>query len=218
MSGQPKDLKTGSIHSSNNYGDFSIISYKNSYCVKIKFLDTGFERNAESGDIRKGKVKDPLFPICHGIGFIGIGKYASYIKSKSTPEYACWKSMMRRCYSEKELKNNPTYEDCSVYSDWHNFQNFADWYRKNYIEGYQLDKDIKINGNKVYSADSCLFVTGQQNAEKAHSKNYKFISPNGDAVDVYNLRKFCNERGLTDSGMNRVITGEYSNHKGWTKA
>jgi len=28
---------------------------------------------------------------------------------------------------------------------------------------YQLDKDIKVQGNKLYSPDTCLFVTQEQN-------------------------------------------------------
>lgn len=46
--------------------------------------------------------------------------------------------------------------------DWHNYQNFADWYDENYYavgnEIMSVDKDILVHGNKLYSADTCLIV------------------------------------------------------------
>ena len=56
----------------------------------------------------------------------------------------------------------PSYKDCEVCEEWHNFQNFAKWYDENYYEvkgeKTQIDKDILIKGNKIYSPDKCLFV------------------------------------------------------------
>lgn len=72
--------------------------------------------------------------------------------------------MLRRCYYVS--KTNTYYPDCSVEKVWHNFQVFADWYDINHPgDGgrYQLDKDIKIPGNKVYGPDACMFVTQQDN-------------------------------------------------------
>jgi len=49
---------------------------------------------------------------------------------------------------------------------WHDFQTFAQWYeanRPNDGQAYQLDKDSKSPGNKVYGPDHCTFVTQQHN-------------------------------------------------------
>ena len=35
---------------------------------------------------------------------------------------------------------------------------FCDWFHDNYREGYQLDKDLLIQGNKVYSPNTCVFI------------------------------------------------------------
>ncbi|ALY07069.1 hypothetical protein VmeM32_00078 [Vibrio phage vB_VmeM-32] len=72
--------------------------------------------------------------------------------------------MLGRCYDSKIQEKQPTYIDCSVCDEWHYFQNFATWYYDNYpkdgiSEKYQLDKDLKVNGNKIYSPETCLFVS-----------------------------------------------------------
>lgn len=51
---------------------------------------------------------------------------------------------------------------------WHNFQVFANWYTDNYPRNlasgeYQLDKDIRIEGNKEYGPDACKFVSRSEN-------------------------------------------------------
>ena len=74
--------------------------------------------------------------------------------------------MFDRCYYSGYQDNNPTYRGCTVAEEWHNFQNFAKWYEDNYIEGYQLDKDIKVEGNKVYGPDTCMFISKQENVEE----------------------------------------------------
>ena len=75
------------------------------------------------------------------------------------PYYRAWKNMLERCYSAKYQERNPTYVGCSVSEDWLKFTNFKDWMRKQDWEGKQLDKDLLFEGNKVYSADTCVFVT-----------------------------------------------------------
>lgn len=69
-----------------------------------------------------------------------------------------WSSMIKRCYSHKNIERRPNYKECTVCDEWLTFSNFAKWYDENAIDGWQLDKDIKIKGNKVYSPSGCLFV------------------------------------------------------------
>ena len=73
-----------------------------------------------------------------------------------------WGNMLKRCYSEKHRAKNITYEECYVNEQWHNFQQFAEWFDNNYYEipGEKmcLDKDILIKGNKEYGPETCCFV------------------------------------------------------------
>lgn len=61
-----------------------------------------------------------------------------------------------------------TYEECTVCEEWHNFQNFADWFDKNYYEigkeRMEIDKDLLIKNNKIYSPNTCVFVPRRINS------------------------------------------------------
>ena len=80
------------------------------------------------------------------------------------PYYLRWKNMLARCYDQKRLKQFPTYEACSVSESWLLFSNFRDWcilQEETYnitIAGLHLDKDILVEGNKVYCPECCVFV------------------------------------------------------------
>ena len=77
--------------------------------------------------------------------------------------YRAWKSMLQRCYSAKFQERNPTYRGCSVSDEWLTFSVFKNWMEKQVWEDNQLDKDLLFKGNKIYSADTCVFVTGVVN-------------------------------------------------------
>lgn len=74
-----------------------------------------------------------------------------------------WSNMNRRCRA-KFKEEYPTYEHCRhTFKD---FNDFAEWCQSQVgygVEGYQLDKDILVKGNKVYSKDTCAFVPEQVN-------------------------------------------------------
>ena len=70
--------------------------------------------------------------------------------------------MLSRCYNKEYHKNKPTYINCEVCKEWHCFEIFEKWYKDNIYtideESIQLDKDIMVKGNKIYSPDTCIFV------------------------------------------------------------
>jgi len=85
-------------------------------------------------------------------------------KSIKCNSYDRWKIMLARCYSKAWQAKKPTYEGCTVCNEWLSFSNFDAWFNENYVEGYELDKDLKVKGNKMYSPETCLFVPSKINS------------------------------------------------------
>lgn len=79
------------------------------------------------------------------------------------PLHTVWYSMLSRCYSETRKKIQPTYRDVTVCKEWHSFTRFRAWMEAQDWEGKQLDKDILVLGNRVYSSTTCVFVDGAVN-------------------------------------------------------
>lgn len=121
----------------------------------------------------------------YGVG-LNSGKFGYATSSKingkwvNLHEYSIWSSMIKRCYSG-ELS---CYDDVTVGSAWHDYQDFAKWYESqpDYRKtgNWQLDKDILNPASRVYCPENCRFVPTQINvlirvmAEKEHVQGVNF--------------------------------------------
>jgi hypothetical protein len=146
----------------NKYGSkMTIIDYISSDNISVKFED-GYITNTCYSSFKKGSVSNPYDKTVCSIGYLGEGIYITFKNGKHTREYHDWLHMIQRCYLDKNLLARPTYKDCSVCEEWHNFQNFAKWHKENFyqVDGQSmcLDKDILIKGNKIYSPTTCIFT------------------------------------------------------------
>lgn len=222
MTAAHHDMIVGSIHNSKNYGSFEIIGYLDRNNVFIRFIDTGFENSTCATAIRSGQVKDKLMPMVYGVGYTGCGYHKTSINGESTKAYAVWIDMLRRCYdSGYQAERKQCYIGCHVVDIWHNFQTFAKWFYANLPQDgrhYHLDKDTKKPGNKVYGPDTCSIIIAEDNCAHSNARSWRFNSPSGELIDIYNLNKFCKENGLDSSSMGKVFRGKYRHHKGWTRA
>jgi len=158
-----------------------IISYINARNIKIQFED-GTEMNTSYRHFKEGIVKNLNHPVIFGIGYYGIGKYKAWGGVKLNKNYNMWTGMIKRCYDEKMQEKHPTYKDVTVCEEWHNFQNFAAWFEDNYIEGFELDKDIICPDCRVYSPETCCFVPREINLL------FKNITKRNLPLGVYYLR------------------------------
>lgn len=79
------------------------------------------------------------------------------------PYYRAWMDMLTRCYYAKYQERYPTYAGCSVSDEWLTFSVFKNWMEKQDWEGKHLDKDLLFEENKLYSSDTCVFVTPMVN-------------------------------------------------------
>jgi hypothetical protein len=104
----------------------------------------------------------PKTKLVHGVG-ISDADYNIYQhvndKKVMCKYYMTWYNMLKRCYSHKCQIKIPTYIGCTVCEEWLRFSNFKAWMETQDWEGKCLDKDILIQGNKIYSPNTCIFVT-----------------------------------------------------------
>ena len=158
--------KVGSVHSTNKYGDFIITKYVNASNVHIKFLNTGYETVTLNSCILSGEIRDRYFPSVHGVGIVG-EESSRDSNGNKLKEYFLWNHMLTRCYGKKAKLKLPSYEDCTASTNFKYFPYFKDWCSKQIgfgNEGWQLDKDILVKGNKIYSEDTCCFVHAEINS------------------------------------------------------
>lgn len=176
--------KIGETNVSNEGYVMKIVEYNGVRNIIIEFQDeyrTKVHTNYQA--FKKGQVKNPYYPSVCGIGYLGQGKYKVSVNKKQTKAYEYWRHMLTRCYDPYYLDKHPTYRDCIVCDEWLCFQNFAEWFYKHYYEipneRMELDKDILIKGNKIYSSKTCCFVPQRINILYTKRQNYRGEYPIG---------------------------------------
>lgn len=124
--------------------------------------DCGRENGAKT---RTGKALVKARKLKFGIAMVDIDfstKNDPIIKSA----YRHWCNMLQRCYDDKHREKYIAYSDCSVCDEWLLFSNFLKWFletENSTIYRYNLDKDILVKNNRVYSPQTCCFVPNEIN-------------------------------------------------------
>lgn len=118
-----------------------------------------------------------------GVGF-NDSLFQPSIKGKVVWQYELWKSMLKRCHSERLKRARPHYKDVTCCIEWLSFSNFVEWVNKevNYNGkpiGFELDKDLIIKGNRVYSPEACSFVPPDLNKLLCSRKSLRGNYPIG---------------------------------------
>ena len=89
-----------------------------------------------------------------------------------TRPYSVWRNILKRCYTHYKCHQS-SYEGCSIVPEWLLYSTFKKWFDANYISGYQLDKDLLVKGNKVYSPETCCFVPQEINKLLTNRKRHR---------------------------------------------
>lgn len=182
----------------NNQGSkYKVLDKISSKKYKIQFLNTGFIKEVQSGNILKGEIADPYFPSVSYVGYPGI--YDKSNPSYSGLAYQIWRNMLSRCYNEKDTGYRQYGEKGIFVSNrWRNFENFLNDLPK--IHGfikwldnpsdYHLDKDYY--GSKIYSKDTCVFLPQSYNTK---------MCPKGTYIEVFEkktqaLKNFFSRRDV----------------------
>lgn len=101
----------------------------------------------------------------------------------SCPFYVKWAGLMERCNPVKQATILHTYLGVTVCEDWKTFSKFKSWMQEQQWEGLQLDKDILIQGNKIYSPETCVFVPSYINSLLTQSDKARGEYPLGVTRD-----------------------------------
>jgi len=110
------------------------------------------------------------YNLVYGVGVKGM-KYPTKQNKKHLTEYKVWASMFMRCYSKSAVVRKPCYDDCTVSDNFKSYTFFYEWCHEQAGFGnkdengrvWQLDKDLLIKRNKVYSEDACVFIPKEIN-------------------------------------------------------
>lgn len=148
---------------------------------KIKFLETGWVTEVYDINVERCEFRDRMQPSVSGVG------YGVLRNDSKKPSFKVWHNMINRCYSYDKIDKYITYEDCEVCDQWKNFRNFDAWYNNTYPETtevkFELDKDMKYKGNRVYSPEHCIWIPKKLNQYINDVKGassvtgYKGVSP-----------------------------------------
>lgn len=178
-----------------------IVAYRRHDDIDVEFLDDFhyIRQHNTYSNFKTGQIKNPYDKALFGVGYIGDGKWM--VKDEDgnySRVYMCWMHMIERCYYEKNKELHPAYFGIStVCEEWHNFQNFAEWYSKKEYpvnERLHLDKDIKYPGNMFYSPKTCLLVPQRLNMMFMNKSNNRGL-PNGIVRQGKGyLAKYCGEK------------------------
>ena len=182
----------GSVFKTKLYGDLIITKYINHKEVYVKFLDTGYETKAYFGNIKKGIVRDRSVPSILGVGVVG--DEVTKVNGNRLKEYNLWQALLSRCYCDKFHVKCPTYKDCSVSDNFKYYPYFKEWCNNqigfNVLDDkgnhFELDKDLLIKGNKVYSEDACCFIPREINVALIYNQTKKGNHPIGVSYSKVN--------------------------------
>lgn len=135
------------------------------------------------------------------------------------PYYTTWRNMLRRCYNKASLKTHHTYGSCSVCEEWIYFSVFKSWMEKQDWQGKNLDKDFLRGEDKIYSPETCVFISQKLNKfitvkTKVREGLLAGVSP----------QSFCNNftANCNDGDKGSTYIGSFKTafeaHKAWQKA
>lgn len=160
--------------------DYSKVLYSNMYkkvCIKCMIHGEFWQRPLDhlNGSNCPECVRESYKKTICGFGVNDLNE----IVFQGNVSYNYWRAMIERCYSKKVHKRSPTYIGCSVCNEWKYFSKFKEWFVKHYKEGWQIDKDILVKGNKLYSPETCCFVPHEINSLFTSSKRFRGTNPIG---------------------------------------
>lgn len=190
-----------------NTTDMSALTFFMGECMKPKRMVHGVGINDADYVVKKSET----------IGYVD-GKQKQRLVW-FCPYYRTWEDMLKRCYSDKLQERNPTYKGCTVSEEWHAFSNFRAWMEKQDWQEKALDKDLLFVGNKVYSPETCVFVSPMVNTfiTDSGASRGEFLIGVDWHKDVGKFRARCKNPYTRKQEHLGHFTCEQQAHNAWLK-
>lgn len=119
-------------------------------------------------------------------------------------EYQLWSGMLRRC-ADEYCSRNKTYKGVSCSDNFKSYSFFYEWCQEQIGFGnkdekgnyWQLDKDILVKGNKVYSEDTCVFIPSRINKLLTKNDSVRGENPLGVSFHKHSNKYYAQCQGLS---------------------
>lgn len=166
-------MEIGKLYTSNNSGQFEVLSRHPGSFLTIRFVDTQNTVFVRKGNALKGNVRDAKRRNYYDIGYIGDTE--ENIKNSRT--FNVWQGMLSRCYAPS---GNESYKDCEVCEEWQCYTTFKGWYEnQQHHTLYQIDKDLLFRGNRTYSPETCVLLPKAINVALQGNRKNRGAYPTG---------------------------------------
>lgn len=179
-----------------------IVEFDGEYNGRIKTWYANFQN---------GTIKNLFAPSVYEIGIIG-NEYPVSINGKITKEYNAWYGMLKRCFDEKYKNKYPAYKYVTCCKDFLYYSKFYEWlhnqpnfYKWIVEKNWNVDKDILIKGNKIYSQETCCLVSNEVNKLFTKHNNARGYLPIGVSKSGGKYKATCNN----PFNKNREYLGTY---------
>lgn len=136
------------------------------------------------------------------------------------PYYVKWVSILERCYSKTSSHNRPTYNGCVVCEEWKYFTNFKKWVDNQpniRWESCEPDKDLLVEGNKLYAPHTVAFLPKTVNVFMTDSLKCrgKFLIGVSLGIRAKNFTARCSDPFGRNKAYLGVFSTELEAHKAW---
>lgn len=133
--------------------------------------------------------------------------------------YSVWNHMKQRCENvDSERYKSYGAKGVTICEKWEDFDGFADdadsidgWDYNLFIEHkIQLDKDYKVDGNKVYSPEMCMWISKYKNTQwRPNLMRHMVIQdPKGNLYYERNQSKIVRDYPLNHDNLKKMLSGK----------
>lgn len=206
-------IRVGCQYETTKCGPVTVIEQLSDYYYRVRFHKTGTEKAFRQDAIKRGEIKDPYAPLRCGVGITG----DLYTKEKNAQIYGVWQHMIDRCYNPRN-KRFQSYKHVQVCKEWLLFENFyhdytlIDGFDQTAFENHELvldkDKKQRYSKNKVYSLETCTWISCKENVhmQDIQMKPFIAIDPNGNKYHSDNITEFARQHeGLTRRHISGIL-------------